>query len=566
MLNLSQLPDGEERPIPVFSYKIVDEASETDNHYIPSNSSSALNELLDDLMVESYEPTKRTPERIQKVIAKYPRQPQFYNYLATAYTQLGKNTKAREVNRKTYAKFPDYLFAKLGMAQIELSEGNYDKVQYYLGESLRLEDLYPDRKIFHITEVLNYYMLVGRYYTDLNDLDSAQEILSLLEYVDDESRQAENLSNYILAKKLELAQDQFSGMYEGEITLPDRMFHYENQTEEPPVFHHSEIQWLYEDDQRIPYSRIETILALPRQTLIEDLEAVLEDGIRRFAYWYDIEWGFKTHSFVGHAIMLLGELRAYESLPALLNQLRQGNEYNEFWFSDWIDDIFHTPMYELGREKTDLLRDFVLEPHIEALYKNQASKPLLHIAVLEPDRRQEVIAWYEGVIRYFMDHEEQEDLLDTTYLTYLISDIADAGLTELKPLAKEVYDRGLASLCTLGEWEDVDVYFEDNKGIEGLPWYFENASKQYAYLAKAQEQIEKRDREDAERYAKTEKLRQLEAFSRSQSYVSDEPVHVEKIGRNERVSVKYADGTVKNDVKFKTVEQDVASGKATLLR
>ncbi|MBU1822592.1 MAG: DUF1186 domain-containing protein [Bacteroidetes bacterium] len=565
MLNLSQLPEGEERPIPVFSYKIVQEATETDNPYIPSNA-SALTDLLDEFMEESYEPTKRTPERIQKAIAKYPRQPQFYNYLSTAYIQLGKNNKAREVNRKTYDKFPDYLFAKLGMAQIALSEKNFDKVHHYLGESLRLEDLYPERKIFHSTEVLNYYMLVGRYYTDRDDLDSAQEILSLLEHVDDDSRQTENLSNYILAKTLELAQERFSSMSEDVITLPFRDFHYEKQTETPPVFHHSEIQWLYEYDQRIPYSKIETILALPRKTLIEDLEAVLEDGIRRFAYWNDIEWGFKTHSFVDHAIMLLGELRAYESLPGILNQLRQGDEYNEFWFSDWIDDVFQTPMYHLGRERMDVLRDFVLEPRIEAHCKNQASKPLMLMAVLEPERRQEIVAWYEEVIRYFLDHEDQEDLLDTDFLAFLIGDISDAGLDELKPVAKEVYDRDLASLGILGEWEDVDVSFEEKKGVEGFHWYFENASKQYAQIAKAQDQAEKRDREDAERYAQKDKLRELEAFSRSQSYASDEPVHVEKIGRNERVSVKYADGTVKSDVKYKTVEQDVASGKATLMR
>jgi preprotein translocase subunit SecA len=36
-------------------------------------------------------------------------------------------------------------------------------------------------------------------------------------------------------------------------------------------------------------------------------------------------------------------------------------------------------------------------------------------------------------------------------------------------------------------------------------------------------------------------------------------------GRNDRVSVQYEDGTVKKDVKFKTVEQDVASNKCVLI-
>ena len=37
------------------------------------------------------------------------------------------------------------------------------------------------------------------------------------------------------------------------------------------------------------------------------------------------------------------------------------------------------------------------------------------------------------------------------------------------------------------------------------------------------------------------------------------------VGRNERVSVQYADGTVKKDVKFKTVEEDVKNEKCIII-
>ena len=43
------------------------------------------------------------------------------------------------------------------------------------------------------------------------------------------------------------------------------------------------------------------------------------------------------------------------------------------------------------------------------------------------------------------------------------------------------------------------------------------------------------------------------------------PVRVAKLDRNARVSVQYIDGSVKRDVKFKTVENDVVSGKAMLI-
>ena len=36
-------------------------------------------------------------------------------------------------------------------------------------------------------------------------------------------------------------------------------------------------------------------------------------------------------------------------------------------------------------------------------------------------------------------------------------------------------------------------------------------------------------------------------------------------GRNDRVSVQYEDGTIKKDVKFKTVEEDVAANKCVII-
>lgn len=36
-------------------------------------------------------------------------------------------------------------------------------------------------------------------------------------------------------------------------------------------------------------------------------------------------------------------------------------------------------------------------------------------------------------------------------------------------------------------------------------------------------------------------------------------------GRNDRVSVQYLDGSMKEDVKFKTVEEDINSNKCVLV-
>ncbi|MBC7451951.1 MAG: preprotein translocase subunit SecA, partial [Cytophagales bacterium] len=45
-----------------------------------------------------------------------------------------------------------------------------------------------------------------------------------------------------------------------------------------------------------------------------------------------------------------------------------------------------------------------------------------------------------------------------------------------------------------------------------------------------------------------------------------EPIRVQKIaGRNDKVSVQYADGSVKRDVKYKVVEEDLINNRCVLI-
>jgi len=67
-----------------------------------------------------------------------------------------------------------------------------------------------------------------------------------------------------------------------------------------------------------------------------------------------------------------------------------------------------------------------------------------------------------------------------------------------------------------------------------------------------------------------EESRSALAYANSQSsrppVQKHEPVKVEKVaGRNDRVTVRYADGSVKKDVKFKTIEEDLKNNRCVLI-
>jgi len=60
----------------------------------------------------------------------------------------------------TYERFPDYLFARIGLAGYYLNNDNPEKALEII-EGYNLKQLYPDRDVFHITEfrALEYFFV-----------------------------------------------------------------------------------------------------------------------------------------------------------------------------------------------------------------------------------------------------------------------------------------------------------------------------------------------------------------------------------------------------------------------
>ena len=106
---------------------------------------------------------------------------------------------------------------------------------------MRLEDLYPERKIFQTVEVMNYYLVAGMYHANKFEFDRAEEALRIVDFVDEESLASERLSMYILGKRMMHGQERFAYMNRNEIAHEELPFSYENQTETPPAFHHAEM-------------------------------------------------------------------------------------------------------------------------------------------------------------------------------------------------------------------------------------------------------------------------------------------------------------------------------------
>lgn len=128
---------------------------------------------IEDLHLESQIRPRRALNRVLELKARYPNIRQLDNYLSVCYSRMGDLQAAEEVIRESLERYPDYLFAKINLAQIYLARKEHERIPELFGEHLDLATLYPERKRFHISEVVNFVGMVGIYLCRIGAWDAA---------------------------------------------------------------------------------------------------------------------------------------------------------------------------------------------------------------------------------------------------------------------------------------------------------------------------------------------------------------------------------------------------------
>jgi len=121
---------------------------------------------------------------LQPLIERYPDVPQIYNYLHTAYQQLGDRDNSQRVLQETLERFPDYLFGRIAYATDCLQRGEPEKVPEIFDGKYELKLLYPERERFHISEVMSFYTVVAWYWHTQGERDRAGTYYKLLRQLD----------------------------------------------------------------------------------------------------------------------------------------------------------------------------------------------------------------------------------------------------------------------------------------------------------------------------------------------------------------------------------------------
>ena len=439
--------------------RITDDLSLTDSPYIFAEPIASLIRKANLAVIENT--NKHIEKKLKQWIEEYPQVPMFKNILSAYYSKKGKKEKAFECNHLIVQQHPDYIFGKLNLLEEYLFSNQLNKADELLGHSHNIVAFTNNRHIFHFLEYSNFHKLLIRYWLQTNQLDNVINVFNNLLKL--EEILEEDLELYLLDEQLcnaglkEPDEDDDDDYCRITPTLP--------QTTHPPIFHFPQIQWLYENSCKIEKEKLQEILHLQREPLITDLCEVLNDAIRRYDYFSEIEFEFQTHSFAIHSLYLLMQLKATEALPTILEFCRQPEDVLDFWIGDLLTENIWQVIYATGQSQLPILEAFLKEPLNYTFSRTNMSTVISQVALHQPHRRQEVLEIYKRLLHFYFEKKENSSIVPLEFITLFVSDIADFNGTELEANIKQFFDADLIDLSFQRSWEsfhrDLTTLYDD---------------------------------------------------------------------------------------------------------
>lgn len=399
--------------------------------------------------------SNRAVPEIKKAISRFPGYPTLLNYLRVAYQKSGSRRQADGVLKQLAKEHPDYLFTRVGLAMKELDAERPEKAAEALCPDLDIQTLYPERQVFHFSEMRNFYFLVAIIHARRGDAELAQGVRAALKVIDEDAEIDGVLMREIMLANLrrmkKRAQDDAGRRIE--VTIPALSM--KIVTMEEPTFHHDPIHELYCHDMDLPEETTREILALPRPTLVEDLARVLDDCIVRTPNFINGLVDEAGECAPHHAVHLLAELDGTEALENLLRFLAMHPDALDFWIGDmdWHPQVAGIIAGDIPR-----CTAWLKSPGIAARGKGILVGAMEHLAKKEPLRMEEITASLGEVFACLLESPREANVLDTSFLSGLTASAAEMRASGLVPSIKEAYRRNLIEESMVGS---LDVILEE---------------------------------------------------------------------------------------------------------
>ncbi|TVQ09951.1 MAG: hypothetical protein EA364_13060 [Balneolaceae bacterium] len=324
--------------------------------------------------------------------------------------------------------YPGYMFNKALMVEVMAPDMENEELVRMLGGSLNLNEVLPGRDRYHVSEFLAFYRAVFYIHLYARRKEDAARVLEMLRTVMPDSSELSMLEEDLDDP---LNDEDFSYMLNipGYQELAKVTEHVENNP-----MHHEEVNMLHTMPLDISMDHLNACLSLPRETLVEDLQLLIDRALDNHAY-FSSEYNLSgMRDFAWHALMLLTHLRADEAFPALRRVLLSDPEVIDFWFMPQWTSVGIDIIYSLGRNNLNDLLDIYTDSRLELAEQVTLITAAGLIWKEEPGRKDEVADWMGMVIEFNKMRLQKGEKLSPPVLTVLARETAALRMKELSGL------------------------------------------------------------------------------------------------------------------------------------
>ena len=269
--------------------------------------------------------------------------------------------------------------------------------------------------------------------------------------------------------------DEEDDLFGGFKVTPSMEYTYEGKDyPTTAVLHHEEL-WdiMTKELFQVTDEQIETVLALPADTLREDLHALLMQQIglqwRKENYSVEEDGGINYNVTINALAFLTHVATIDDSLPIILEVLRQSPEYIDNNFGDIPDRFLYPMLYLLAKDDPSVFLPFLLEEGPCYRAKFCVLELFETMADNMPELHDDFLSLSKTILEAYRDDLPQRTICDGTVTAFAFGIPFALKATELLPIVEELYSTGLIDESVNGHIDEVRRLFKDGGTHYDLP-------------------------------------------------------------------------------------------------
>ena len=421
-------------------------------------------------------------DRITRIIKKYPHVPVFKDLLIDYHTYRGDLHKADEVNDKLLRDHPDFLQGYINRAIQYFGSSEYEKMPEILTANFDLKDLFPTRNVFYIEEFLKMQHTAVLYFSAINEDEKAWDRYRIMEEMAPSEPTTLYAREHLMSENFD--DDDYDEDYdeydeEDDDDMEDEMMESyigPDVSEQPmtiktkmPKFNHELVKELYFhffDD--FPDGLITEISKLPRATLIEDLETMINDSFERFTYLTENDEDV-DQAFLTHAIFMLAEINAVEKAPLIYKVLSQSYEYLDWFFEVVFDNDLFDPFYKLLAGEPEKMVEFIKKPGVGNMPRIMVLSLIKELALQDKTQKLIVINYHDQLLDFFIAAKPEDNVFDNMVVDGVVAHLLLLGADQSLPKIKYVLEEGMLLNFADLPFETMKANLHNPRPMEKLP-------------------------------------------------------------------------------------------------